>query len=396
LRKGRIRTTLSLTSGGFTVRTFPAGNGRVQTLAYSADCRFLVVDIRERLTRHPCLVSPVHPCRELVCWDWCAGAVHRRFRLRDSLYGPGGAITREEDHGDWSADSPALDVAFRVSPWLIATAWEWTNKEDGVCVYDADSQQTIDLQTPYKTHVLRLALSPDGGRLAVATVNDMDGSALFEVWDLGAPPTAEDPASPVQESGLSPWAMMSQARLQAEPEAWANPFEVLAVLAFDGRLVAAAGSEQTKVLVWDADVLPPLAEGGEGVDGEPDERDRPPEPPGYDVGFVPRCLAFTRSTPCLAVGGVGLVAHDPATNRWTPFDRSGPAVNAVGFTADGRRILTGTEAGTVELWDVAATRRIKGFDWRQGPITAVALAPDGNTAAAGTDAGRVIVWDLDD
>src|SRR4051812_12535079 len=101
------------------MRTFAAGDGRVNALAYSPDSRFLIVDIREMPSRHPWMGFNCHPGRELVWWDWGAGTVHRRFRLRDSLYGEGGALA-DRGRGDWSPDSPALEVSFCVKPWRVA------------------------------------------------------------------------------------------------------------------------------------------------------------------------------------------------------------------------------------------------------------------------------------
>jgi WD40 repeat protein len=82
-------------------------------------------------------------------------------------------------------------------------------------------------------------------------------------------------------------------------------------------------------------------------------------------------------------------------------------VDAVAFTPDGRRLLTGTAAGTVREWDVpdfsaAAPDAGQGppkpraaYDWGVGPVTTLAFAPDGLTAAAGGETGRVVVWDVE-
>src|SRR5262245_42900790 len=134
------------------------------------------------------------PVRELVWWEWATGQPGRRFRLRGSLYGPGGALAGT-DRGDWQPDGLALDVSFCFGPWRVATAWEWTNKEDGACVHDADADRPLYLNTPYKTHVMRLVLAPDGSALAAATVNDMDGSALIEHWRIGAREEASEELS---------------------------------------------------------------------------------------------------------------------------------------------------------------------------------------------------------
>ena len=105
---------------------------------------------------------------------------------------------------------------------------------------------------------LIVALAPNYSHvLAAATVNDMDGSSLLEVWDL-APGREEDEG--VEEEGMpsGPGGMLQQ-RLNEERGAHWNPFGLLAALAFDGRFVAAAGVGRTHVLVWDSHTPPPPA-----------------------------------------------------------------------------------------------------------------------------------------
>ncbi len=376
------------------MRTFSTGTARVWTLAYSPDSRFLVVDSREVETGHPWMGFNYFPAWELVWWDWTAGVAHRRFRLRDSLYGPGGSQTGSSDRGDWNPEGRAFDVSFSFSPWRIVAAWEWTNKEDGVCAYDVDNQKTINLWVPYKTHTQRLALSPDGNSVAAATVNNMDGSALFEVWDL-QPAPAE--ASPSDASDRNPnswsWEAMIRQRLQeAEQGCW-NCLGPLSALTFNGRYVAAACGNRTSIQLWDSQAPPPAARDQDEDEHDPMMDFRPSSGQLTEIGFIPRSLAFAPGAAILAVGGDGLGIHDPATNRWTPFTRVRAPANTVGFSADNRQLVVGTEAGTVELWDVEARRLVIEFDWGCGPISAVALAPDAFTGAAGTTSGTVVVWD---
>jgi WD40 repeat protein len=357
------------------MRTFSVGEGWVNTLAYSPDSRSLIVDVRQRPQRHPFMGFTVQPVAELVWWDWMTGTPQRRFRLRDSLYGPGGALANK-GREDWDPGSPAFDVSWCFAPWRIAAAWEWTNKEDGVCVFDVDSQTTVDLSVSTHIHVERLALSPDGSRLALATSHD------------------KEPLSMLVAHVLPPVSHLTPGRPRLLP--CELPF-ALTALAFNGRVAAMAFAEREAVFLWDFSApLPVQPEPGADEDEpEPPGSPRLPEPPGTEVGFVPRCLAFATQAPLLAAGGAGVTVHDLAAARWTPLDRTGPVVNALALAADGRWLLLGTDHGTAELWDVSARKRLQAFDWASGPVTAVALAPDGFTAAAGTRTGTVVVWDLD-
>jgi WD40 repeat protein len=369
------------------MRTFFAGDGRVQSLAYCPDGQSLIVDLRDPARDRLCSGCNL-PARELVWWDWRAASATRRFRLRDSLYGPGGANTGNANE-DWSPEAGTLDVSFSVNPLLVATAWEWTNKEDGICVYDAEKQQTIDLWVPYKTHTLRLAISPDGKRLAVATQNDMDGSSLFEIRDLESPP-CEDQDSALEETLVNSfafWNHILEQRVQEAAKGCCNPFYPLHTLAFDGRFVAASGPRGT-FLVWGshADRLPVK---------QAEEDPAAPEAPEVKASFIPGCLAFAGKRHLLAVGGEGLGLYHCLTDTWTSFERSGATINAVTFAADGQLLLAGTEAGTIELWDVRTQRLVHGLTLGHGPITVVAFASDGHTAAAGTGSGQVIIWDRD-
>jgi WD40 repeat protein len=84
-------------------------------------------------------------------------------------------------------------------------------------------------------------------------------------------------------------------------------------------------------------------------------------------------------------------------------------LDALAFTPDGRRLLTGSAAGTIRLWptperlhtDLSGNGPVwfdepeAEFDWQLGQITTLAVSPDGLTAAAGCLDGRIVVWDLD-
>jgi WD40 repeat protein len=68
------------------------------------------------------------------------------------------------------------------------------------------------------------------------------------------------------------------------------------------------------------------------------------------------------------------------------------------FSADGRRLLTGTgEGGTrpARLWEVATGREILSLPASGQKIRSVALSPDGGTVATGGADGKILLWDLE-
>ncbi len=66
-----------------------------------------------------------------------------------------------------------------------------------------------------------------------------------------------------------------------------------------------------------------------------------------------------------------------------------------GSTRTRGRLVSGSQDGTVRIWDVESARERAVFSWPLGPVRAVAVAPDGMTAAAGGEKG-VVVWDCDE
>jgi WD40 repeat protein len=372
------------------MRTFHAGDGRVHQLSYTPDGKCLVVDLRGKPQQHPNMGFDIHPAHELVCWDWSSGQSVRRFRLRDSLYGPGGACraqAEEMQRDDWQPDGPAFDVSWCFDPWRIATAWEWSNKEDGNCVYDADERKCIDLRTPYKTHTMRLALAPDGNALAAATVNDMDGSGLIECWSL----TPKVPADPDSDyGGRKDWL---QERIQSTRVDAVELNTHPTAYVFDGRFVAVADPRSPQVQLWDT-TTPVDSRAAALSESDPEYNYGPiRRADGLEPGFVTHALALGVDH-LLAVGGVGIALWKPVVREWRRGSEKSDTITAIAFDANATRLIVGTASGNLGLWDVATMSELRCFGCSIGPIQAVAFAPDGLTCAAGGENGQVVVWDV--
>ena len=71
------------------------------------------------------------------------------------------------------------------------------------------------------------------------------------------------------------------------------------------------------------------------------------------------------------------------------------AINAIGFTGDGRNIVSTAADGTLKLWNAATRSLIRSLDLDNGPATAMAVSIDGRRAVTGHKDGAVAIWDLD-
>lgn len=84
---------------------------------------------------------------------------------------------------------------------------------------------------------------------------------------------------------------------------------------------------------------------------------------------------------------------DEPVRTWR--SRTGP-LRALGFSASGRLLVTGTGQGTCHYHDAQAGCELASFDWGIGPIHSVAFSPDGLTCAAGGEKGQIVVWDVEE
>ena len=101
---------------------------------------------------------------------------------------------------------------------------------------------------------------------------------------------------------------------------------------------------------------------------------------GLDVLPDQKSLSFrTRMMP---LETSALVALDRAWRKWSSHwaERTSCGtigVNAVAFSPDGKRVLTGASHKTARLWDAATGAAVATLEGHIGPITAVAFSPDG-------------------
>jgi WD40 repeat protein len=108
-------------------------------------------------------------------------------------------------------------------------------------------------------------------------------------------------------------------------------------------------------------------------------------------------IAFSPDNPTIVTATAGKQAGvtfwnlDNYTAFPVPVD-TGP-VHAIAFSPDGRRLATGSNNGSVQIWDTTSRRPIVTETEHTDEVLAVAFSPDGRTLATGSADASVRLWD---
>jgi len=109
------------------------------------------------------------------------------------------------------------------------------------------------------------------------------------------------------------------------------------------------------------------------------------------------CLTITSDKKHLAVAGNPHVRYYDVNstnqNPVTSFDGHNGNVVGVGFQKDRKWMYTGSEDGTVKIWDIRAPGFQRDYQ-SKAPINTVALHPNQGEIISGDEDGNIRVWDL--
>jgi len=78
-----------------------------------------------------------------------------------------------------------------------------------------------------------------------------------------------------------------------------------------------------------------------------------------------------------------------------PAGTGSAVVWAIGWSRDGRILMTAGSDGMARLWDTTAGTEMRAFAWDIGKVRCAAFSPDGLVCAAAGEKGDVVVWDVD-
>jgi WD40 repeat protein/serine/threonine protein kinase len=166
-----------------------------------------------------------------------------------------------------------------------------------------------------------------------------------------------------------------------------NPVAINAVAyCKDGRHVVTAGFGRYAARLW-------------SVDDGTLVRELRHDGPVFAVDCSPDSRYILTGSLGRVTGGLATLWDLATGTALREFKHSDLPVFAVGFSADGKRIVTGCRGGDVYVWDTSTGERLATFP-HTTPVRSVAFHPNGRLIATGTgdevgDDNAVRIWDIE-
>src|SRR5262245_14563223 len=92
-----------------------------------------------------------------------------------------------------------------------------------------------------------------------------------------------------------------------------------------------------------------------------------------------------------------LTSQAPPANKPEIFFQHGHSspVWSVAFAPDGKRLASGSEDSSIQLWEVESGQLQRTLTGHSGPVLSVAFAPDGKRLASGSSDGSIQLWEVE-
>ena len=374
-----------------------AGNGRpLTTVAFSTDGQWIATGGSDEA--------------KVTLWDGVSYALRQSLALgpAESLaFSPGDArlaiagrdgcirVCQLDERGSWAIAATirghadvVLDLAWSPDGTRLATA----SLDFTVKLWDANSQREIATFGPLKEAAYCVNFSPDGRRLAAAVRNEP-----LRVWNIDQPQTVTEllgHTALVTSATFSPdgWRLLSasedgtvrlwDAARATDHDRLEGHFGPVRTVAFspDGKILASGGAEDGAVILWDAPTCGALRvlRCGAGT--------------VTDLAFSPdaKYLAFT-------TGSSAETGHlriwDVAANRETlvlAFPSS--PLLGVSWAPDGTRLAVRALDGTIRLVDANSGRDLATWSSPKGRQGSIAFSNDGSSLVSTGDDNAARVW----